>query len=139
MDFRSLVPFARGGSLARRSGADDPFWSFRREVDRLFDDFAGRGLSRWPGEGVDLRLDVSETDKELTLTAELPGVDEKDVELTLTDDLLTIRGEKKREQTQKDGDYHTWSSAPTARLPAPCGCRSRSSRTRSTRASRRAC
>jgi HSP20 family protein len=106
MDFRSLVPFARGGTLARRSGADDPFWSFRREVDRLFDDFAGRGLGRWPGEGVDLRLDVGETDKELTLTAELPGVDEKDVELTLTDDLLTIRGEKKREQTQKNGDYH---------------------------------
>jgi len=55
---------------------------------------------------VDLRLDVSETDKELTLTAELPEVDEKDVELTLTDDVLTIRGEKKREQTQRNGDYH---------------------------------
>src|SRR5918995_7051025 len=105
MDFRSLVPFGwGGGSLTRRPASDDPFWGFRREVDRLFDDFfSGRGTTRWPGEGVDLRLDVSETDKELTLTAELPGVDEKDVELTLTDDLLTIRGEKKREQTHKDG------------------------------------
>jgi HSP20 family protein len=108
MGLRSLAPFGRGSSsMIRRPASDDPFWGFRREVDRLFDDFfSGRGMTRWPGEGVDLRLDVSETDKELTLTAELPGVDEKDVELTLTDDLLTIRGEKKREQTQKNGDYH---------------------------------
>jgi HSP20 family protein len=108
MDFRSLVPFGwSGGSLTRRPSAEDPFWGFRREVDRLFDDFfTGRGMARWPGDGVDLRLDVSETDNELTIAAELPGVDEKDVEVTLADDLLTVRGEKKREHTQRDGDYH---------------------------------
>jgi HSP20 family protein len=108
MDFRSLVPFGwGGGSLTRRPAAEDPFWGFRREVDRLFDDFfSGRSPTRWPGEGIDLRLDVSETDKELTIAAELPGVDEKDVEVTLADDLLTIRGEKKREHTQRNGDYH---------------------------------
>lgn len=107
MDFRSLVPFGQRGALSRRGGVEDPFLGFRREVDRLFDDlFTGRGPARWPAEGVDLRLDVSETDKEVKLTAELPGVDEKDIELTLTDDLLTIRGEKKREETQKNGDYH---------------------------------
>ena len=109
MDFRSLVPFGwGGGSLPRRTGAgEDPFWGFRREVDRLFDDFfSGRVMARWPGDGIDLRLDVGETDKELTIAAELPGVDEKNVEVTLTDDLLTIRGEKKREHTQKNGDYH---------------------------------
>ena len=108
MDFRSLVPFGwGGGSLTRRPAAEDPFWGFRREVDRLFDDFfSGRSPTRWPGDGIDLRLDVSETDKELTIAAELPGVDEKDVEVTLADDLLTIRGEKKREHTQRNGDYH---------------------------------
>jgi HSP20 family protein len=93
--------------LTRRPTSDDPFWGFRREVDRLFDDFfSGRGMTRWPGDGIDLRLDVGETDKELTITAELPGVDEKDVELTLAEDLLTIRGEKKREHEQRNGDYH---------------------------------
>jgi HSP20 family protein len=108
MDFRSLVPFGwGGGSLTRRPASEDPFWGFRRKLDRLFDDFfSGRSMARWPGDGVDLRLDVSETDQELKIAAELPGVDEKDVELTLTDDLLTIRGEKTREHTQKNGDYH---------------------------------
>jgi HSP20 family protein len=110
MDFRSLVPFGFGGApMVRRGSADDPFMSFRREMDRLFDDFvSGRGLTRWPGEGaaVDLRFDVAETDNEVKVTAELPGVDEKDVEVTLSDDLLTIKGEKKREQEKKEESYH---------------------------------
>jgi HSP20 family protein len=77
-------------------------------MDRLFDEtFGGRAMTRWPGfQGVDLRLDVSETDKEIKVTAELPGVDEKDVEITLTDDLLTIKGEKKVEEERKDDSYH---------------------------------
>ena len=128
MDFRSLVPFGFGGTqLARRGSADDPFISFRREMDRLFDDFvSGRGMTRWPGEGagVDLRFDVAETDNEVKVTAELPGVDEKDVEVTLTDDLLTIKGEKKREQEKKEESYHMversyGSFARSLRLPFP--------------------
>ncbi len=106
MDLRSLVPFSFGG-LARR--ADDPFISLHREIDRLFDDFSrGTPLMRWPGAngGVDLRVDVSETDKEITVTAELPGVDEKDIDITLTGDLLTIKGEKKAEKERKDDNFH---------------------------------
>lgn len=110
MAFRSLVPFGFGGTqMARRGTADDPFTSLRREMDRLFDDFvSGRGMTRWPGDGagVDLRFDVAESDREVKVTAELPGVDEKDVEVTLSDDLLTIRGEKKREQEKKEESYH---------------------------------
>jgi HSP20 family protein len=108
MDFRSLVPFGWSGTPARRGEAEDPFTSFRREIDRLVDEaFRGRGLARWPGEtAVDLRLDVSETDKELKVTTELPGVDEKDVEVTLSGDLLTIKGEKKLEQERKEDNFH---------------------------------
>jgi len=110
MDFRSMVPFGSGGmQMARRGAADDPFTGFRREMDRLFDDFfSGRAMTSWPGDGsgVDLRFDVAETDKEVKVTAELPGVDEKDVEVTLTDDLLTIKGEKRREQEKKEESYH---------------------------------
>jgi HSP20 family protein len=108
MDFRSLVPFNWGTPLTRRGGGEDPFTTFRREMDRLFDEtFGGRAVARWPGfQGVDLRLDVSETDKEIKVTAELPGVEEKDVEITLSDDLLTIKGEKKVEEERKDDNHH---------------------------------
>lgn len=98
--------------------------AFRREMDRWFEDTFGRGaLTPWPGaQGVDMRLDVSETEKEFKVTAELPGVDQKDVDVTLTDDLLTIKGEKKIEDERKDDNYHSverayGSFARSLRLP----------------------
>ena len=53
MDFRSMVPFGSGGTqMACRGAADDPFTGFRREMDRLFDDFfSGRAMTSWPGNG----------------------------------------------------------------------------------------
>ena len=51
-------------------------------------------------------IDVSETDKEVTVEAELPGVDEKDIDVTLGDNMLTIKGEKKQEKEEKKKDYH---------------------------------
>ena len=50
-------------------------------------------------------IDVSETDTEMTVDAELPGVEENDIDVTLTDNLLTIRGEKKQEKEEKKKDY----------------------------------
>ena len=50
-------------------------------------------------------MDVSETDMEIEVTAELPGLEEKDVQINLSDNLLTIRGEKKAEKEQKDKNY----------------------------------
>jgi HSP20 family protein len=47
-------------------------------------------------------IDVNETDKEIEITAELPGLERKDVEISLADNILAIRGEKKLEQEQKD-------------------------------------
>jgi HSP20 family protein len=52
------------------------------------------------------RVDVSETDTELKIEAELPGIDEKDVEVVLSDGRLTIKGEKKQEKEEKKKDYH---------------------------------
>ena len=82
---------------------DDPFSSLHREVERVFEDFT----KSWPqlgaltGRGVMMpNIDVHETDKGLEVTAELPGVDEKDVEVTLVDNVLTIKGEKKYEKKQ---------------------------------------
>ena len=50
-------------------------------------------------------VDVTETDKEIEIAAELPGLEEKDVRINLSDNLLTIRGEKKAEKEQKDKNY----------------------------------
>jgi HSP20 family protein len=102
-----LRPFGRRSEALTRG--DDPFSAFRREMDRVFESF-GRDLG-WPSGNqragaMAPSIDVSETDKELKIEAELPGVDEKDVEVTVTDNVLTIRGEKKAEKEEKKKDYH---------------------------------
>lgn len=85
----------------------DPFRSLRKEMDALFNDWAG-GLKS-AGTDFNPSLDVSETDKEIRIVAELPGVAEKDVEVTLSGDVLTIKGEKKSEKDEKKEEKgRTW-------------------------------
>ena len=110
MNLKSLLPISRTRSVARQ---ENPFLSLQREVDRLFEDFT-RGFPSFPTfpafqtrGAADLipSMDVTETDKEIEITAELPGLEEKDVQINLSDNLLTIRGEKKAEKEQKEKDY----------------------------------
>lgn len=98
-----------------------PFESLRREVDRLFDDFSG-GIWRSPfGRsffdveplrraqatfGAVPAVDVTQTDKGYEITAELPGMEEKDIDVKLTNGVLTIRGEKRDEKEEKKNDYY---------------------------------
>jgi HSP20 family protein len=112
VDFKAMVPW-RGKSQtpALRDEAYDPFVAFRREMDRMFDDFlsgfGGRPLAPFGSwSGVTPTIDVSESDKEVVVTAELPGLDQKDFEVTVSGDVLTLRGEKKAEREEKDGDVH---------------------------------
>jgi len=108
MDFRSLVPWRdRSQAPTARDDFFDPFLNFRREVDRIFDSFFEGFGARAGGDGNWLApaVDIAESDKELVLTAELPGVNEKDVEVTLADDLLTIKGQKKAEHEEKNGSF----------------------------------
>jgi HSP20 family protein len=95
MNFRSLVPF-QSRELARPETF--VFGPLQREIDRLFDDFA-RGLAPLQGQIQGLptlmpKMDVSETDKEIEITVEMPGLERKDVDITVEDDVLTVRGEK---------------------------------------------
>ena len=107
-----LFPF-RSGGLAERGGyGGDPFLSLHREMNRLFDDVM-RGSFGVPvrsgeqGGGMMMpHMDVSETENEVRIYAELPGVSEKDVDVSLSDDVLTIRGEKKFERKDDTENYH---------------------------------
>jgi HSP20 family protein len=109
MNLKSLIPVGRERGVAR---ADNPFFSLQREIDRLFDDFT-RGFPTLGTLGGGMgsmstmlpTMDVSETDKEIEITAELPGLEEKDVQVNLADNVLTIRGEKKAEKEEKDKNY----------------------------------
>jgi HSP20 family protein len=82
---------------------DDPFGSLFSEVQRTFEDFSRRSPLAGFGTGT-LKIDVAESKDAIDLTAELPGVDEKDVDVTLANGVLTIRGEKKTERDEKDKD-----------------------------------
>lgn len=98
---KSLIPIGRDRLVA------SPFMSLQREIDRLFEDFS-RGFPTIAGNGAIAlmpSMDVTETDKEIEITAELPGLEEKDVQINVADNILTIRGEKKAEKEQKDKNY----------------------------------
>jgi HSP20 family protein len=91
-----------------RSSGGDMFSSLQREIDNVFKDF-GRGLPAWGGLGngaMSLKLNVAETDKALEVTADIPGVEAKDIDVQLKDGVLTIKGEKKFEKDEKQKDYH---------------------------------
>jgi HSP20 family protein len=101
MAFMSLVPFRDRNVLARPE--TNMFGTLQREVDRLFEDFT-RNLGMHGTQGFNLvpSIDVTENDKEIEITAEMPGLERKDVEISVEDNLLTIRGEKKIEREQTD-------------------------------------
>ncbi len=80
--------------------------SLRKEMDRLWESFFGERIGLEPIEGWAPALDVTETKDNLVVKAELPGVDPKDVEITLSGNVLSIKGEKKQEKEEKDEDYH---------------------------------
>ena len=108
MDLKSLVPFRGQDSLMRPELS--LFGSLQREVDRLFDDFT-RGIR---SNGVNMlvpSIDVIENDKEIEVTVDLPGLERKDVDISLENDVLTIRGEKRiepksDEKADKNKAYH---------------------------------
>jgi len=104
----------------------EPLGELRRRMDRMFDDFMGSWhmptwrhdpwslatfempplLGKLRGDMIDVSFDVSEDDGALQISAELPGLDEKDVEVTVTDGVMTIKGEKKEEHEEKEKDHY---------------------------------
>ena len=115
------VPVKTERASVSRPQTFRPFERLQREIDRLFDDFAG-GIGRSPlGRSLfDIEpawrtqsamsampaVDVTETDKAYEIAAELPGMDENNIEVKVADDVLTIKGEKQEVKEEKKRDYY---------------------------------
>ncbi len=103
---RSLIPWRSEQGVTRLR---DPFLMLRREMDDLFERFFGERdlMPLWEPRGFVPAVEVVETEKEVRVTVELPGMDEKDIDLSLNDDSLIIKGEKKTEREEKGaGGYY---------------------------------
>jgi HSP20 family protein len=111
MSMRDLIPWGRQTTTSPavyRGEERSPFFSLRRDIDRLFDDVFsgsmptlgfGRSMMSWPS------VEVSETDREIRITADIPGMSDKDIEVRVEDGVLTLRGEKKSETDDNDRGY----------------------------------
>jgi HSP20 family protein len=112
MSVRDLIPWNRGKTVPSIYRGDDmdPFLSLHRNLNRLVDEAfrgfdmpaLGQMMTRngtWP------TVEVSENEKEIRVVAEVPGLEEKDIEVTLDDGVLAIRGERKSETEDKDRQF----------------------------------
>ncbi|CDX22196.1 Hsp20/alpha crystallin family protein [Mesorhizobium sp. ORS 3324] len=114
MSVRDLIPWGRndGNQIPTvfRDGDRDPFLSLHREVNRLFDDvfrgfgsglpsFGGAFAGGWPS------VEISDNEKEIKVAAEVPGLEEKDIEVLLDDGVLTLKGEKRSETEDKERQF----------------------------------
>jgi HSP20 family protein len=102
MNLRSLFPVERERALQANAG--NAAVSLQQEIQRLFDDF-GRNIPKFGAVDVIPKMDILEKDNIIEVTAELPGLEEKDVEIDFADNVLTLRGEKKFEKEEKDKNY----------------------------------
>jgi HSP20 family protein len=114
----SKVPVTNDNLPAKPSERSwHPFESLRREIDRLFDDFQPFG-NRSPFarvmSGLDLAsnawfapaFDMTEQNGAFAISAELPGIDEKNIELKVANGILTVKGEKSEEKKEEEKDYY---------------------------------
>lgn len=110
MSMLELAPWRTGGKQTTRDPENDWLMPLHHQIDRAFTDFFGAdfpGLARtgWNGD-FSPAMDVSESDRQIEVTAELPGMDDTDIEVTLTDGVLTVKGEKRSESKEEDKDKH---------------------------------
>jgi len=103
MTAKSAIPVTHDRVVAR--GEQNPFSLLQHASDRLFDGFM-RSFVPFAQNPAVPNMDVAETDKEIEITAELPGLEEKDAQINVADNLLTVRGEKKNQREEKEKDYH---------------------------------
>jgi len=111
------VPVEVKKSAPAQTSAPDIWQSFRSEMDRLFDRFGFPSLRRvfdiepaWRSASSFSfsvpAIDMSEDERVYKISAELPGIDAKDIDLSVSGDMLVLKGEKRQEREEKDKNYH---------------------------------
>jgi len=111
------VPVEVKKTAPAQSNVPDVWHSFRSEMDRLFDRFGFPSLRRvfdmepsWrPASSFSFSapaIDMSEDDKAYRISAELPGIDAKDIDVSVSGDILILKGKKRQEKEEKDKNYH---------------------------------
>lgn len=111
MSVTQLIPWNRNRSSLVRSSNRDPFFTLQREVNRLFDDiWSGFDMPPMRGGIADSNgwptVDLVEHDKDFLLNVELPGMDEKDIDIQFIDQCVIVRGERKEERESDQRDQH---------------------------------
>lgn len=106
------LPSRNRRDLAERRDYENPMQSFQHEINRMFDEFFRDPFASLAMRessllgGFTPRVDVLESDKDFKVTAELPGMDAKDIQISLEQDALVLSGEKKSEHEEKQKGYY---------------------------------
>ena len=108
MQIKDLIPWARKDHAPEpKSDDSNPITTLQRDMNRVFESFWNRfGDLDWPWGAGEARSDVVETDDHVEVSVELPGMDMEDIEVSVTDDMMTIKGEKKIERQQEKKGYY---------------------------------
>ncbi len=108
MQINDLIPWARKDHAPEpKSDDQNPIASLQREMSRVFESFWTRaGELDWPWTGGDAKSDVVEIEDAVEVSIKLPGMEMKDIEVSVTDDMMTVKGEKKVERQEKKKGYY---------------------------------
>jgi len=112
MQIKDLIPWARKDDAPQiKNSEQNPVMALQRDMNQVLEKFwtrfgDGLGALDWPWGGGEARSDVVETGDAIEVSIELPGMDMKDIDVSVTDDMMTIKGEKKVERQEDKKGYY---------------------------------
>jgi HSP20 family protein len=112
MQIKDLIPWARKGEAPEgKAGEPHPIAALQREMNQVFESFWSRfgkpfGGLDWPWGQSEAKSDVVQTDNAVEISIELPGMEMKDIEVSVADDMLTVKGEKRVERQEEKKGYY---------------------------------
>jgi HSP20 family protein len=110
MTLENFNPLKKKSNLATRHETESPFFALQHRMNRMFDDFLGEPFdllgTNTAGSMFMPPMNISETEKDIVITADMPGVEEKDLDISIVKGELTIKGEKKKETEEKNKNYY---------------------------------